>query len=78
MPQSVLVLPAAGGWARPVAGVGRRRPDPRTAGAAQAGAGAAVSVTRTAHRHQGLTAETAREPLLVGVRPGRVREGQAR
>ncbi|MFG2983507.1 hypothetical protein ACGFYQ_20035 [Streptomyces sp. NPDC048258] len=87
-PQSVLVLPTAGGRAQSIAGVGCGRPDPRIADAAQAEAGAAESVaggdrgpcrmTWIARRHHGLTAEVDREPLPDGGRAGRVREGVAR
>ncbi|MFG2874450.1 hypothetical protein ACGFYU_05455 [Streptomyces sp. NPDC048337] len=77
IPQSVLVMPTAGGWARSIAGVGCGRPDPEIVDAAQAKAAAAESVTWFAGRH-GMTVEIDWEPLPEGAWRGHVREGAAR
>ncbi|MEU9161828.1 hypothetical protein AB0D29_16350 [Streptomyces sp. NPDC048424] len=78
MPERVLVLPVAGGWAQSIAGVGCGRPNPAVVDADQAKATATATVTAIAREYHGLTVEVDWEPLPDGGWAGRVREGVAR
>ncbi|MBT2480608.1 hypothetical protein [Streptomyces sp. ISL-94] len=78
VPQTVWVMPTAGGWAQAIAGVGCGRPDPAVVDAEQAKARAAGTGTALARDVHGRAVEVRWEPATYGAWVGRVGEGVAR